>query len=386
MAADAVKPASPAAATQRARPRGRADRARASANANGASGTPPRREPRDTAASGAQVTSRARRPLDGPRARARSHLQRRPAINVAARSIRPTCQRVLEPRKSSPPPPPPAQQAPIHASPSVPPAPSTSVSGGSLIVSDTPGMMAPMPSRRASPGSRTSPRSRQRRRLPLRPPDARVRAFSVNAFTATRPAADRGPRRDRLGAGRREELYVVIAGDARFTINGAEHDAGPGTLVFVPDQSRRSAIALSAVDSARRRRRARQAVHRARRRRADRRQGARRRPRRERRRRPHGRGARSKHPGNPAVLYNAASFSRSPAARGGYDPSPPPRARPEDSAWAAGTSTASRSATTRVPKPYGTVPFGAPPRAHPRGKRGPVPLGVRGLTPLPRAA
>ena len=74
-----------------------------------------------------------------------------------------------------------------------------------------------------------------------------VRAFGINAFTA-----DAGEHliedhdETGSGAGRHEELYAVIAGHARFTIDGAEHDAAAGTLVFVPDpESRRSAIAVS---------------------------------------------------------------------------------------------------------------------------------------------
>jgi hypothetical protein len=79
-----------------------------------------------------------------------------------------------------------------------------------------------------------------------------IRAFGVNAFTA-----DRGTEliedHDETGfnAGRHEELYVVLSGLARFTIDGGEHDAGPGTFVFVPDpESRRSAIALEDGTSA----------------------------------------------------------------------------------------------------------------------------------------
>ena len=74
-----------------------------------------------------------------------------------------------------------------------------------------------------------------------------VQAFGVNAFTA-----DAGEQliedhdETGSGAGKHEELYIVIAGHARFTIDGDEHDAAAATLVFVPDpESRRSAIAVS---------------------------------------------------------------------------------------------------------------------------------------------
>lgn len=74
-----------------------------------------------------------------------------------------------------------------------------------------------------------------------------IRAFGVNAFTA-----DAGVQliedHDETGhgAGRHEELYVVMAGHARFRVDGAEHDAPAGTLVFIPDpKSRRSATSVA---------------------------------------------------------------------------------------------------------------------------------------------
>jgi hypothetical protein len=74
-----------------------------------------------------------------------------------------------------------------------------------------------------------------------------VRAFGVNAFTADAGQELIEPH-DELGGGaaRHEELYVVIAGQARFTIDDVEHDAPAGTLVFVPDPaSRRAAVAAA---------------------------------------------------------------------------------------------------------------------------------------------
>ena len=54
-----------------------------------------------------------------------------------------------------------------------------------------------------------------------------------------------------VNAGRHEELYVVLSGRARFTIDGAEHDARAGTFVFIPDpESRRAATALEDGTSA----------------------------------------------------------------------------------------------------------------------------------------
>jgi hypothetical protein len=111
----------------------------------------------------------------------------------------------------------------------------------------TPGMMPAMPE---------APRIRHLEDIPALPAgdvgyrlvrrELGIRAFGVNAFTA-----DAGVQliedhdETGSGAGRHEELYVVIAGHARFTIDGAEHDAPAGTFVFLPDpESRRSATAL----------------------------------------------------------------------------------------------------------------------------------------------
>ena len=122
------------------------------------------------------------------------------------------------------------------------------MSGSSVIASVTPGMMAVV----AEP-----PRITRIEDLPADLGAAGVgyrlvrralgvQAFGVNAFTA-----DAGEQlieehdETGSGAGTHEELYVVIAGHARFTIDGAEHDAAAGTLVFLPDPaSRRSAIAV----------------------------------------------------------------------------------------------------------------------------------------------
>jgi tetratricopeptide (TPR) repeat protein len=67
-----------------------------------------------------------------------------------------------------------------------------------------------------------------------------VQAFGVNAYRA-----DTGglviEEHDELGssAGRHEELYVVVAGRARFTVDGKEIDAPVGTLLHVgPDRKR----------------------------------------------------------------------------------------------------------------------------------------------------
>lgn len=73
-----------------------------------------------------------------------------------------------------------------------------------------------------------------------------ISAFGVNAFTAN-AGEQLIEEHDETGsgAGGHEELYVVVAGHARFAIDGAEYDAPAGTLVFLPDPtSRRMATAL----------------------------------------------------------------------------------------------------------------------------------------------
>jgi len=46
------------------------------------------------------------------------------------------------------------------------------------------------------------------------------------------------------GDGGDEELYVVLSGQARFTVAGEEIVAGPGMLVSVPPHIRRGAVAI----------------------------------------------------------------------------------------------------------------------------------------------
>jgi quercetin dioxygenase-like cupin family protein len=71
-----------------------------------------------------------------------------------------------------------------------------------------------------------------------------VQAFGVNAYRA-----DAGTRvieeHDELGgnAGRHEELYVVVSGSARFTVDGDDIGAPAGTLLHVAPETRRGAIA-----------------------------------------------------------------------------------------------------------------------------------------------
>ena len=73
-----------------------------------------------------------------------------------------------------------------------------------------------------------------------------IRAFGINAYTANAGQEvieahnETGP-----GAGHHEEAYVVVAGRATFTVNGVEHDAPAGTILFLDDPTEdRGAVAL----------------------------------------------------------------------------------------------------------------------------------------------
>jgi tetratricopeptide (TPR) repeat protein len=73
-----------------------------------------------------------------------------------------------------------------------------------------------------------------------------IGAFGVNAWESTAAGQQLIGEHDEVGpgAGGHEELYLVTAGRARFTVDGREIDAPAGTLVFVPDPaSKRAAVA-----------------------------------------------------------------------------------------------------------------------------------------------
>ncbi len=76
--------------------------------------------------------------------------------------------------------------------------------------------------------------------------DFDIGSFGVNAYYQAVSGARVIGEHDELGPGAsaHEELYVVVAGGATFTVDGEEVDAPHGTAVFVPDPaSRRSARA-----------------------------------------------------------------------------------------------------------------------------------------------
>jgi AraC-like ligand binding domain len=66
-----------------------------------------------------------------------------------------------------------------------------------------------------------------------------IEAFGINAYTADEAGQEVVEHHDETGsgAGKHEELYVVVRGRARFTLDGEEIDAPTGTFVFVRDRS-----------------------------------------------------------------------------------------------------------------------------------------------------
>jgi tetratricopeptide (TPR) repeat protein len=71
-----------------------------------------------------------------------------------------------------------------------------------------------------------------------------VRAFGVNANVAIAPGVIVEEHDELHTDGGQEELYVVVAGHATFTVDGEEVDAPEGTLVFLRDPAaKRAAVA-----------------------------------------------------------------------------------------------------------------------------------------------
>jgi hypothetical protein len=62
----------------------------------------------------------------------------------------------------------------------------------------------------------------------------RLTAFGANVYVAREDGSDFIPAHDEAGSNQ-EELYLVIAGEARFTLDGEEFDAPASTVVAVPD-------------------------------------------------------------------------------------------------------------------------------------------------------
>ena len=73
-----------------------------------------------------------------------------------------------------------------------------------------------------------------------------VGAFGINAWTADEEGADLVGEHDEVRSGH-EELYLVVAGSARFTVDDEEVEAPTGTVVFVREPtSKRKAVAAEA--------------------------------------------------------------------------------------------------------------------------------------------
>lgn len=73
-----------------------------------------------------------------------------------------------------------------------------------------------------------------------------IRPFGMNAYTSAEVGGELVENHTEESYGH-EEVYVVVTGHARFTLDGEEVDAPAGTIVHLPDPSvRRSAVALEA--------------------------------------------------------------------------------------------------------------------------------------------
>lgn len=73
-----------------------------------------------------------------------------------------------------------------------------------------------------------------------------VESFGINAWTAGNADERIIPEHDEVSSGH-EELYVVIAGHARFTVEGEEVDGPHGTVLLVRDpEAKRAAYAREA--------------------------------------------------------------------------------------------------------------------------------------------
>jgi len=71
-----------------------------------------------------------------------------------------------------------------------------------------------------------------------------IRAFGVNAYTTLEAGSQIVEEHTESNLGH-EEIYLVLRGRARFTVDGNEHELAPGQLVFLRDPAlKRGAIAL----------------------------------------------------------------------------------------------------------------------------------------------
>jgi hypothetical protein len=72
-----------------------------------------------------------------------------------------------------------------------------------------------------------------------------IEAFGVNAYRALEAGAPLINEHNELGVASpgQQELYVVLSGKARFTIDGEEVDAPAGTLIYLEPEAKRGAVA-----------------------------------------------------------------------------------------------------------------------------------------------
>ena len=71
-----------------------------------------------------------------------------------------------------------------------------------------------------------------------------IRAFGTNAYTSTEAGSQIIEEHTEKQL-EHEEIYLVLRGRARFTIDGDDHELGPGEMVFVRDPLlKRGAVAL----------------------------------------------------------------------------------------------------------------------------------------------
>jgi quercetin dioxygenase-like cupin family protein len=71
-------------------------------------------------------------------------------------------------------------------------------------------------------------------------------AFGINVYRATEPGAQVIGDHDEV-PGDHEEVYVVLEGSVRFTVDDESFTLGPGALVAIPDPAvRRAAVAETA--------------------------------------------------------------------------------------------------------------------------------------------
>jgi tetratricopeptide (TPR) repeat protein len=74
-----------------------------------------------------------------------------------------------------------------------------------------------------------------------------IGAFGASASYQAKAGEDVVGEHDELGPGadKHEELYVVVQGSAKFTLDGEEIDVPQGTVVFVQPETTRKAVATS---------------------------------------------------------------------------------------------------------------------------------------------